>query len=66
MDEEDDAKNIDHEAITEPELDALMIRRLDHRLQDIFLKTELFFMYHKEVDSNLNEMRVQAVSKNFV
>ena len=51
--EDEDMRDIDFDTITEAELEALMVRRLDHRLFDIFLRTELFYQYHQEVEANL-------------
>lgn len=39
-------KEINFEKISEEELKALMIRRLDRNLSDIFLKTEIFYKHH--------------------
>jgi len=43
-----------------------MARRLDRNLFDIFLKSELFFKYHQELEFNFEMMQMNRVSANFV
>ena len=65
MQEQEDLKPIDFEktTTTKEEVEALMFRRLDHRIFDIFYKTELFYQYHQEVEANLKQMHINSVSK---
>ena len=53
--EKEDNREIinDVEFATQEEMEALFVRRLDKRLTDIFLKTELFYQYHHEVEQSI-------------
>lgn len=42
-----------------------MIRRFDRHLYDIFMKTELFYQYHQELEESLEQIKMKVVSDKF-
>ena len=56
---------IDFEQVTEDELQKRVNRRLDRQISDVFYVTQSFFKFHNEVLDNLEQLKIERVSKNF-